>query len=64
MISKDMKIADVMARFPETVEIFTAFGLDCRDCQIAEYEEIEHGASVHNVDIDELLSALNHVISK
>ena len=63
MISREMKIGDVMTRFPETIDVFERFGLDCRDCQIAEYEEIEHGAAVHHVDIAALIDELNRVIA-
>lgn len=64
MITKEMKIGDVMTRYPETIEVFDKYGLDCRTCQIAEYEEVEHGAAVHSVDIDELMTELNRVINE
>ena len=64
MITKDMKIGEVMARHPQTIPVFNAFGLDCRECQIAEYEEVEHGASVHGADIETLLEELNKVVSE
>jgi hypothetical protein len=32
------------------------------ECQIADYEEVEHGAGVHNVDIVQLLEALNAAV--
>jgi len=63
MITRDMTIAEIIARHPETIEVFRAFGLDCMECQIADYEEVEHGAGVHNVDIVKLLKALNKAIS-
>ncbi|MFC1779958.1 disulfide oxidoreductase [Thermodesulfobacteriota bacterium] len=46
------------------MEVFRSFGLDCMECQIADYEEVEHGAGVHNVDIVKLLKALNDVIKR
>lgn len=61
MITKNMKIADVIRSFPETVAVFEQFGLACRECQIADYEEVEHGADVHQVDLDDLLEELNRV---
>ena len=64
MITKDMKIGAVMAKYPQTIPVFNAFGLDCRDCQIAEYEEVEHGASVHGAEIEKLLEELNRVINE
>ena len=63
MITREMTIAKIIANHPQTIEVFRAFGLDCMDCQIADYEEVEHGAGVHNVDIEQLLKALNEVIS-
>lgn len=59
MITRDMTIAEIIAQYPETITVFRSFGLDCMECQIADYEQVEHGAGVHNVDIVELLAALN-----
>ena len=62
MITSEMTIAEIIARHPETIGVFRSFGLDCMECQIADYEEVGHGAGVHNIDIDQLLKALNEVI--
>jgi len=63
MITRDMTIADIIARYPKTISVFRAFGLSCQECQIADFEEIEHGAGVHNIDIDQLLVELNKAIN-
>ena len=63
MITRDMTIADIIGRYPQTIAVFRAFGLSCQECQIADFEEVEHGAGVHNIDIDELLAALNKAIN-
>lgn len=62
MITREMTISDIIAKHPQTIEVFRSFGLDCMECQIADYEEVEHGAGVHNVNIVKLLKALNEVI--
>jgi hybrid cluster-associated redox disulfide protein len=62
MITREMTIAEIIASYPATIEVFRSFGLDCMECQIADYEQVEHGAGVHNVDIEELLKALNNAI--
>ena len=62
MITREMTISEIIAKHPETIEVFRTFGLDCMECQIADYEEIEHGAGVHNVDIEMLLEALNKAV--
>jgi hybrid cluster-associated redox disulfide protein len=64
MITSDMIIGDVMRHYPQTIAVFERFGLDCADCQIADFEEVEHGASVHKVDMQALLTELNRVISQ
>ncbi len=64
MITREMMISDIISSYPQTIEVFRSFGLDCMECQIADYEEVEHGAGVHNVDIVKLLKALNDVIKR
>lgn len=64
MITKDMIIADVIRNHPETIAVFQKFGLSCRECQIADFEEVEHGAGVHEVDLEQLLTELNKVCQK
>jgi hybrid cluster-associated redox disulfide protein len=64
MITREMIVSDIISRYPQTIEVFRSFGLDCMECQIADYEEVEHGAVVHNVDIIKLLKALNAAIKK
>ncbi|MDH3454251.1 MAG: DUF1858 domain-containing protein [Desulfuromonadales bacterium] len=62
MITREMTIAEIIASYPQTMQVFRSFGLDCMECQIADYEEVGHGAGVHNVDIEQLLKALNKAI--
>ncbi|HSG26976.1 MAG TPA: DUF1858 domain-containing protein [Candidatus Krumholzibacterium sp.] len=63
MIDKSMTIEEVIRRYPQTVPVFREFGLECMECPIAAFEEVEHGASVHQVDIDALMRALNRAIA-
>ncbi|MSN25749.1 MAG: DUF1858 domain-containing protein [Geobacter sp.] len=62
MITRDMIIADIITRSPETLPVFKKFNLDCYECQISDLETLEHGAGVHKVDIDDLLASLNSVL--
>jgi len=63
MITKDMIIADVIRKHPETLAVFKRFNLDCYECQIADLETLEHGAGVHKVSIDVLIDALNRSVA-
>ncbi len=62
MIKQDMKIEEIIHQHPETIKVFKEFGLECNICSIAAYEDLEHGAGVHKVDLQELLKQLNAAI--
>ncbi len=63
-ISKEMHIQEIIRQHPETISVFKNHELDCANCQIAEFEEISHGAKVHHIDPDRLVEELNAVIQK
>ena len=62
-ITKEMLIQEIIQRHPETIAVFKEHNLDCMNCQIAEFEEICHGAKVHKIEPDTLISELNAAIS-
>lgn len=64
MITKEMMIADIITQHPETLPVFKQYNLDCYECQIADLETLGHGAGVHKVAIDQLLTSLNDIIKK
>ncbi|MBE0501339.1 MAG: DUF1858 domain-containing protein [Desulfuromonadales bacterium] len=64
MITRDMKIEEIIRQYPATIEIFEKFGLECNACSIAAYEDLAHGAGVHKVNLEELLDRLNKKISE
>lgn len=59
MIRKDMTIEEVLRKYPQTAAVFSAYGIDCAECQLSAYENLEHGAKVHGIDAEELLARLN-----
>ncbi len=64
MIHKDMKIEVVLRKFPQTIPVFERFGIDCAECQLSEFENLEHGAKVHGINVDELLKGLNESLKQ
>jgi len=62
MITKEMTIAEIVQRYPQTIRVFKRYGLDCNECAIAQFEQVSGGAKVHNVDLEELIADLNQVI--
>jgi hybrid cluster-associated redox disulfide protein len=64
MISQELIIADIIAQHPETLPVFKQFNLECYECQIADLETLGHGAGVHKISIDQLLTSLNSALKK
>jgi hybrid cluster-associated redox disulfide protein len=60
-ITKDVMIAEVMRRYPKTVNAFERFGLKCTGCCVSAFEGVEEGALSHGIDLDSLLEELNRV---
>jgi hybrid cluster-associated redox disulfide protein len=64
-ITKDMTLGEVVQKFPETIEVFSAHGLHCIGCHVAAFETIEQGAMAHGIDdIKGLIKELNDAVSK
>ncbi len=62
-ITKDMNIIDIIKDYPETVEVFVKYGLGCIGCAAAKYENLEAGAKVHGIDVDQFVEELNKSVS-
>lgn len=59
MITQDMTFQEVVRKFPQTIQVFAKYGLGCVGCHAAQFENIAQGASVHGIDLDQLLMDLN-----
>ncbi len=60
-ITKDMNIVEVVQRYPDTAMVFMYAGMGCFGCHAAQFESIEEGATVHGIDTDKLVEALNEI---
>lgn len=61
MITKEMKISTITARYPESIDIFFDFGMGCAGCPGAAFETIEQGAKKHGLSDDELYDLLDQL---
>jgi hybrid cluster-associated redox disulfide protein len=59
VINKDTLVGDIIKEKPEAIEILVNFGMGCVGCPSAQMESLEQAASIHGLDLDELLAALN-----
>ncbi|MFZ5391657.1 MAG: DUF1858 domain-containing protein, partial [Patescibacteria group bacterium] len=58
-IGKEMNIAEVVEKYPQTREIFFDLGLGCVGCVASSFETLEEGLLAHGLDVDEVLKKLN-----
>ena len=49
----------VLENHKKAEEILTSFGLHCLYCPCAQMETLEEACEVHEIDVEELLTALN-----
>ena len=62
-ITREMTIAEVVQKYPQTIPVFLAHGLMCFGCAVARFENIEQGATAHGIDVDPLMKDLNAAVS-
>jgi hybrid cluster-associated redox disulfide protein len=63
-ITKEMKISEIAEKYPQTLSLFLEKGLHCIGCPIAQDENLEEAAKVHDLDLEKLLEELNEIIKK
>jgi len=61
-INKEMKIEEILAKHPETVEVFLKYDFHCLGCAAASFENLEEGAKAHGIDVDKIVKELNNAI--
>jgi hybrid cluster-associated redox disulfide protein len=54
-----MTIGEVVRSHPEKAEVLMGFGMGCVGCPSAQAETIAQAATVHSINLEALLEALN-----
>lgn len=62
-ITKDAIIGDILTIAPQTAPIFMGIGMHCLGCPASRGETVEQACAVHQVDVNELLTKVNEMIS-
>lgn len=63
-ITGDMVIYEVVANYPETMEVFFDYGIHCVGCGMATQETIAQGIAGHGIDPELVLADLNWIIDQ
>ncbi len=57
-IDAGMTIAEILRQKPAAAKVLQQFGMHCIGCAVAAGETLEGAARAHDVDLEELLKAL------
>jgi len=63
-ITKETPIDAIVQNYPQTIRVFLDHGMMCIGCAAARFEDLEQGALVHGIDVDDLLRDLNAVVEE
>ena len=68
LIARKMNLGELVAVYPELVEVLTNdYGLHCAGCFASSFDTLEEGAKVHGFDdkdIDKMVVRLNKLVNK
>ena len=62
MVTKTMLISEIIAMDEAIGAILASAGMGCVGCAMAHGENLEQACSVHNVDVDALVDAINEYL--
>lgn len=62
MLKKDMKIAEVLKKYPKISKVFNDFNMGCISCMGIQNETIEKGCLMHGIDVNLLIKELEKFI--
>lgn len=61
-ITPDMKIGEIIKKYPETAKIFYKHKMDCLTCSGRDMETLRLGALYHGKTYEQLIKDLNEAI--
>lgn len=64
-ITSSMKVMEIAALHPGTVDVLAAYGLHCVGCSMSELDTLDEGARLHgldDLDIENIVTDLNEVL--
>ena len=62
MIDKNIKIGELLEKYPEKVNTLLDAGMHCIGCPASLGESLEEACMVHGIDVDDLVVELNKEI--
>jgi hybrid cluster-associated redox disulfide protein len=64
MIDKNVKISEVLKKYPKAVKVFDNFNMGCISCLGIQSETLEKGCLMHGIDVNEFIKELEKFINE
>ncbi len=62
--SREMTVAEVLERWPQAVSVFQEFKTACVGCSMAPFDTMVDVAREYNLEISEIMDALERVVEQ
>ena len=63
-VSGKTLVGEIVKNYPETIEVLLQSGMHCLGCPASQAESLEDACSVHGLQPDELVAAVNQKIAQ
>jgi len=63
-LEANLTVAEVLARWPQTIPVFMRHRMACVGCAMAPFETLAEVAAIYDLDLKTLLSELEQVIER
>jgi hybrid cluster-associated redox disulfide protein len=67
VLKKDILISDILRDFPKAAEYLAEYGLLCINCPLNQFDTLEAGAKVHNMNgkaLQKMIKEINEELKK
>lgn len=61
-LEADLTVAEILARWPQTIPVFAHHRMACVGCAIAPFETLAEVAAIYRLNLDHFLKELQQVI--
>jgi len=66
-VTREMSVGEIIAKYPEAVEVMMRHGLHCVGCHFNPMDTLEGGSKLHGIpaqEIEEMLEEINQVVEE
>ena len=63
-VNAKMLIGEIVTQYPDSVDVLLNAGMHCLGCPASQAESLEDACSVHGLEVQPMINALNAKIAK